>query len=57
MVEVGAYVLGAEQGGIGFPDLGGDLCGSGSGGHDLQVGDVGNDTVHWEVLVGIAPQC
>ena len=56
MAEVGAAVSGAEQGGSGCPDLGEDLRDGGSGGHALRVGDVGNDTTHWEGFGRITPQ-
>ena len=51
-----AAVLGASQGGSGCPELREYLCGGGSGGHDLQVGDVGNDTTHQEDFRRIPPQ-
>ena len=37
-------------------DLGSDLIGGGSVGHDLQVGDVGHDTAFWEVWGRILSQ-
>ena len=45
---MGVAILGAEQGGSRFPDLGEDRRAGGSGIHVIQVGDVGNDTAHWE---------
>ena len=36
--------------------LGRIFCGGGSGGHALWVGDVGNDTMHWEGFGQIPPQ-
>ena len=48
MAEIGAAVLGDDQGGCGCLDLGEDLCDGGAGGHALWVGDVVTDTVHGE---------
>ena len=53
---MGMDVSGAEQGGRRCLNLGEDLCGGGSGGHALRVGDVGHDTVHREVLRRIPTQ-
>ena len=50
MAEVGAAGYGVEKGGCRFPDLGPDLLGVGSVGHDLQVEDVGHDTENKEVF-------
>ena len=55
-IEVGADFHGVEQGGCGCPELGENLFGSGSGGHAVQVRDVGNDTVRWEFWGHIPPQ-
>ena len=54
--EVGADDSILELGWCGFPDLGEDLPGSGSVGHNLLVRDVGHDTPHWEGLGRIPPQ-
>ena len=56
MEEVCAYDSGVDQGGCGCLDLGPYLLGGGSVGHDLQVGDVVNDTKHWEGFGKISPQ-
>ena len=53
---MGADFLGDEQGGIGFPELGEDLRGSGSGGHALQVGYGSNDNAHREGFGSVPPQ-
>ena len=43
------------KGGRGCLDLGKNICGSGSGGTDVWVGDVGDDTAHWERVGRIPP--
>ena len=53
---MGAAVLGADKGDSRCPDLGEDLCGGGSGGHDLRVGDEVDDSAHWEGFESIPPQ-
>ena len=45
---MGVVVLGVDQSGCVYPDLGSNLCDSGSGGHSVWVGYVGDDTLHWE---------
>ena len=47
---------GAEQGGCGCPYLGPDLLGGGPVGHAVRVGDVGDDSPHWESFGRITPQ-
>ena len=54
--EVEGVVQGVEQGGCRYLDLGENLSGGGSGGPDLRVGDVGDDTIYWENFGQISPQ-
>ena len=54
--EVGVDVQGVEQVGCVCPDLGGGLYGSGSGGYFVWVGDMGDDTAHWEGFERIPPK-
>ena len=54
--EVGATDQGVSKIGRGCTDLGKDLCGSGSDIFSVWVGDVGNDTTHWEWFGRISPQ-
>ena len=49
MTELCAADQGVDQGGCVCPDLGENLREGGSGGHAVLVGDVGDDTAHWEV--------
>ena len=56
MPEVGAAVYGVDQVGCRCPDLGGNVRGGGSGGHAVQLGDVVDDTMHWEGVGRISPQ-
>ena len=44
---MGAAVQGVEQVGCGCPDLGENLRGGGSGGHNVRVGDLGDDIAYW----------
>ena len=37
--------------------FGDNLCGGGSWGHDVWVGDMGDDTAHWQGFGRIPPQC
>ena len=55
-VEVGVTVQDVDKGGHIFPDLGKNLPGSVLVGHYVWVGDVGDDTAHWEGLGWISPQ-
>ena len=48
--------FGVDLGRRGCPELGENLCGGGSGGSIVWVGDVGNDTVHQEDSGQIPPQ-
>ena len=54
--EVGVAESCVYQGRCGCPDLGPELLGGGTVGHDLRVGDVGHDTAHWEDFGRIPPQ-
>ena len=54
--EVHTDVQCVEQVGRGCSDLRENLRGSGSGGIDVRVGDVGDDTTHWEDFGRIIPQ-
>ena len=45
-----------QQGGCGFLGLGENLRDGCSGGPAVQVGDVGDDTTHWEGFGRINPQ-
>ena len=53
---MGEAVYGVGEGGCGCPDLGPDILGGGAGSQDLRVGEMGNDTVHWEGFGQIPPQ-
>ena len=53
--EVGVAVYGAEQGRCVCPYLKDNLHGGGSFSDYIQVGDVGDDTAHWEVFGRIPP--
>ena len=53
---MGASVQGVNQGGCICPDLGENLHGGVSGGPNVWVRDVGDDTAHWEGLGRIPPQ-
>ena len=46
--EVGASDPGTDQGGIGCPDIGADLLGSGAISPAIWVRDIGPDTVYAE---------
>ena len=54
--EVGAAVRGVEKGGSGYPDLGANSRGGGSGSSVVWVVDVGADTAHWGASGRIPPQ-
>ena len=54
--EVGATVQGVGQGGRRWPDLGENLRGGGPGCSVIWVGNVGDDTAHWEAFGRIPPQ-
>ena len=56
MTEVGTDVQCVEQGGRRCPDLRENLRGGGSGGIYVRVGDVNDDTTHWEGFGRITPQ-
>ena len=53
---MGIYVHCVDQGGHGCPNFGENLRGSGSGGSGVWVGDMGDDTTHWEASGKISPQ-
>ena len=54
--QVGAAVLGYEQGGSRYLDLGEDLRSGSSGGHAIEVRDMEYDTTHREGFGWIPPQ-
>ena len=53
---MGAVFQGFEKGVCGCLDLGENLLGGGSGGSNVRVRDVGDDTTHWEGFGRIPPQ-
>ena len=55
MAKVGAAVYVFDQKGLGCPDLGETLGGSGSGSNTVRVKDVNYDKAHWEGLGRIPP--
>ena len=54
--EVGASDQGVGKRGHGLSDLGKDICGGGTISLAVWVGDVGDDTTHWEGSEWIPPQ-
>ena len=54
--EVVATVQGVGQVGRGCSDIGEHLCGGGSGGSVVWVGDVGDENANWEASGRIKPQ-
>ena len=55
-MELGESGACLDQGEGEFPDLGTDILGGDTVVPDIQIIDVGNDTVHQEVVRSIPPQ-
>ena len=53
---MGTAVKGVDQEGCGCLELRENLCSGGSDGPAVRVGDVGDDTTHWEGFGRILPQ-
>ena len=53
---MGATIQGVGKGGREFLHLRKNLCGGGPGVPAVWVGDVGDDTAHWEIVGRIPPQ-
>ena len=53
---MGATIQCVEKGGCGCSELGKNLCGGGTGGSAVWVGNMGDGTAHWEGIEHIPPQ-